>query len=500
MINSTETFFSLMPLAAVLVSLLAAILIVVSDRRPNVREAWTILAAIAKFGIVLSMLPPVLQGRYPEVTLFAISPGIALALRVDSLGIIYGLSASALWILTSFFSIGYVRGISEHKQTRYFASFAICLSATMGIAFAANLLTFFIFYEVLTIATYPLVIHKETPQAIGAGRKYLAYLLTGGLALLLAVALTYQISGSVDFHPGGFLSMEMGQGKLMLLSFLFLIGFGMKSAVMPLHSWLPSAMVAPTPVSALLHAVAVVKAGVFGFVRGIGFVIGPELLQQIGAANILAGLAAATIVLASLLAMRQDNLKLRLAYSTVAHLSYIVLGITLLSSSSWSGGILHIVNHAVMKITLFFCAGAIYVKTHCENISDLNGIARQMPITMWAFTVAAIGIAGVPPIAGFISKWYLVQGTLDTGQWIFGAVLLLSSLLSAGYLFPIVRRALFVPSGKFIEFGEASPLMVVPLVITALLSLLLGLFPDQIVHLYQLASSVAVSVMNGGGR
>lgn len=493
-----ETYFSLMPLVAVLVSLLAAILIVLSSRWPNVRESWTIIAALAKFAITLSMLPSVLAGKYPEVSLFTISPGISLALRVDSAGIIFGLSASALWILTSFFSIGYVRGLSEHKQTRYFASFAVCLSATVGIAFAANLLTFVIFYEVLTIATYPLVIHKETPEAIAAGRKYLAYLLTGGVVLLVALAFTHQIAGSVDFRSGGFLSLQVGQNRLMMLFVLFMVGFGVKSALMPLHSWLPSAMIAPTPVSALLHAVAVVKAGVFGFVRLTGFVMGPELLQQIGALNLLAGFAGATIVLASLLAFRQDNLKLRLAYSTVAQLSYIILGLALLSPSAWSGGLLHIVNHAVMKITLFFCAGAIYVKTQRENVSDLNGIGRQMPLTMGAFALASIGLSGVPPIAGFISKWYLIQGTLETGQVVLAAVLLLSGLLNAGYLFPVFIRAFFTPSHRFSKYGEASPLMVIPLVLTAVLSLFLGLFPDKIFHLYQLASNVASGIFGGG--
>lgn len=493
-----ETYYSLKPLLAVLVSLLATVLIVIPGQRPNVRESWTIMAAIAKFGIVLSMLPSVLQGSYPEITLFAISPGISLALKVDSLGIIFGLSASLLWILTSFFSIGYVRGVPEHKQTRYFASFAVCLSATIGIAFAANLLTLVIFYEILTIATYPLVIHKETGEAIAAGRKYLVYLLTGGVALLLALAFTYQVSGSTDFRAGGILPAQVGKSSVMALFVLFLMSFGVKSAIMPLHSWLPAAMVAPTPVSALLHAVAVVKAGVFGFARAVGFVIGPGMLHDSGAADILAGLTAATILVASLIALRQNNLKMRLAYSTVSHLSYIVLGVTMLSPGAWVGGLLHIVNHAIMKITLFFCAGAIYVRTHRENVSELNGIGRQMPFTMGAFALASLGLAGIPPINGFVSKWYLVQGSLEVGQVIFAAIFLLSGLLNAGYLLSIVSRAFFTRSDKFVKFGEASPLMVIPLVLTAIFSLLLGLFPDRFPYFYQLAYRVASSVLGGG--
>jgi multicomponent Na+:H+ antiporter subunit D len=493
-----ETFFSLKPLLAVLVSLLATFLIVIPRQRSNVRESWTILAAVAKFAIIFSMLPAVLQGSYPAINLFTISPGISLALKVDSLGILFGLSASALWILTSFYSIGYVRGVPEHKQTRYFASFAVCLSATIGIAFAANLLTLVIFYEILTIATYPLVIHKETSEAIAAGRKYLIYLLSGGVALLLALAFTYQVGGSVDFQAGGFLTKEVGKGAIITLFILFLTSFGVKSAIMPLHSWLPAAMAAPTPVSALLHAVAVVKAGVFGFARAVGFVIGPELLHWSGAANILAVLTAATILIASLIAIRKDNLKMRLAYSTVGHLSYIVLGITMLSPGAWLGGLLHIVNHAMMKITLFFCAGAIYVRTHCDSVSGMNGIGRQMPVTMGAFTLASLGLAGIPPINGFISKWYLIQGTLDAGQSFYAVVFLLSGLLNAGYLFSIVGRAFFMKSDKYVKFGEASPLMVVPLVITATLSVLFGLFPDQVAHFYSLALQVARDVLGGG--
>src|SRR3972149_502986 len=414
MAGPVESFFSFAPLAAVLISLLAAVLISLSSRRPNLRETWTIVAALCKFAVVGSMVPTVLAGLYPEINLFDIAPGISLALKADPLGLSFALSASLLWIFTSFYSIGYMRALKEHDQTRYFASFALCLSATMGIAFAANLMTFFIFYEVLTISTYPLVIHQESSAAISAGRKYLAFLLSGGVALLLAVGLTQRVAGTLNFTPGGFLSVSMGQAELLTLFVLFLVGVGGKSGLMPLHSWLPTAMIAPTPVSALLHAVAVVKAGVFGFVRVVGFVFGPVLFHDIGAGNVLAAMAGITIILSSLLAMRQDNLKRRLAYSTVGHLSYILLGIALLSPSAWLGGLLHIVNHAAMKITLFFCAGAIYAKTHFEKVSELDGIGRRMPITMGAFALASIGLVGMPPINGFISKWFLGEGMVGT--------------------------------------------------------------------------------------
>lgn len=495
-----ETIPSLKPLLAVLVSLAAAVLIGLSSRRPNLREFWTLAAAVAKFAVVASMLPIVLNGQNLGLILWSISPGITLELQVDPLGIFFGLVASGLWIFTSLYSIGYMRGLNEHHQTRYFVSFAVCLSATMGIAFSANLLTFLLFYEILTIATYPLVIHKETEEAITAGRKYLAYTLTAGVVLIAATAWAYQLSGTVSFRPGGFLSTQMGSpGQLMLLFALFIAGCGVKASLMPLHSWLPSAMVAPTPVSALLHAVAVVKAGVFGILRIVGYVFGPDLLRELGIWNALAAVAGFTLVTASLLALAQDNLKRRLAYSTVGHLSYIVLGGALLTSSSWTGGLLHLVNHATMKITLFFCAGAIYVKTHRENISELDGIGRQMPVTMAAFAVASMGLAGLPPINGFISKWYLSLGSLEADRAGFLALLVLSGLLNAGYFFPIVHRAFFRSSNLVRSRDEASPFMVVPLCLTALLSLALGLMPDSLLHFYRLATETTMSVLGRGG-
>jgi multicomponent Na+:H+ antiporter subunit D len=466
---------ALLLVAAVSVSLVAAALIAASSRRPNLRETWTLVAAVVKLGVVLALLPAVLRGAEPEVTLFPIAQGVTFTLRADPAGMVFALSAAALWLLTSIYSIGYVRGLDEHRQTRYFAAFALCLSATIGLAFAANLFTFFVFYELLTAATYPLVAHKESPEAIAAGRKYLGYLLTGGVALLLAVVVSHVLAPGVGFTAGGYLAGTVGPTGLVLLFALFILGFGTKSAVMPLHAWLPTAMIAPTPVSALLHAVAVVKAGVFGFARAIGYVVGPETLWDAGASVLLATLAAVTIVVASLVAFRQDNLKRRLAYSTIAHLSLIVVGLCLVTASAWNGALLHIVNHAALKITLFFCAGAIYVRAHVEQISQMDGIGRQMPVTMAAFGVASLGLAGVPPLGGFVSKWFLGLGAIEAGDLLLAGILLGSGLLTAGYLLPIVFRAFFRPSARFTRYGEASAFMVVPLALTALAALLLGL-------------------------
>lgn len=493
-----DIYTSIIPLFAILVSLFVIPLIVICSKKPNLREFWTIAAGIVKFGLVLSLLPGALQNRTAAINLFEIAPNIQLALKADAFGVFFAIIASGLWIFTSFYSIGYMRGLKEHKQTRYFSYFAVCLSSTIGIAFAANLITFIIFYEILTIATYPLVIHKETEMAIKAGRKYLAYTLTAGVFLIAASAWTFQIKGNLDFVPGGLLQgISLTAGIVVPLFFLFLAGVGVKASIMPFHSWLPAAMAAPTPVSALLHAVAVVKSGVFGVVRITTFVFGPGLMKQFRLDTILIVFASVTILVGSLMALKQDNLKKRLAYSTIAHLSYIVLGAGLVGSTALIGGMLHIAFHATMKITLFFCAGAIYVNLHRENISELNGIGKVMPWTMGAFTVASIGLAGIPPVNGFISKWYLGAGAIESGHNIIVLVLVLSGILNAAYFFPIVQRAFFRRGKDLKDHKEASPFMVVPLVITAALSILFGIFPDLFFKFFKLAARAAYSIFGG---
>jgi len=496
--NVAEVYSSSIPFYAVFVSLIAVPLILLSSRFPNLREFWTIAASFLKFALVFTLLPDALHDRVAECRILEITPGIDLALKTDAFGVFFALIASGLWIFTSFYSIGYVRGLNEQKQTRYFASFAICLSATMGIAFSANLITFIVFYEILTVATYPLVIHKETPVAISAGRKYLLYTLSAGVLLIAAAGWTYSLIGTLDFQPGGMFGESAISGEAMKgLFLLFLGGVGVKASIMPIHSWLPTAMAAPTPVSALLHAVAVVKSGVFGVFRVVGFVFGPDVMAAHGLDIILLILSGITIIMASLLAFNEDNLKRRLAYSTVGHLSYIVMGAALLSANSFTGGILHIATHATMKITLFFCAGAIYVNVHKENISDLDGVGKAMPWTMGAFTVGAIGLAGIPPVDGFISKWYLGAGALESGEIIALMILVISGLLNAGYLFPIVHRAFFRSSKNFDGHGEAHPFMVVPLIVTAMASLLFGLAPNLFFQFYDLAVKISQSVIGG---
>lgn len=489
---------NLIPLMAILVSLVAVVPILLSSSHPNLRETWTILAGLIKFGLVLTLLPGAINGDVVEYELLEILPGVPLLLKADPLGVFFAIIASGLWIFTSFYSIGYVRGAGEHKQTRYFASFAVCLSATIGIAFSGNLITFIVFYEMLTLATYPLVIHNEKENAKQAGRKYLGYTLTAGLLLIAATALVYHYTGSVEFVPGGlFGDVELPHTSMLIIFILFLGAVGVKAGIMPLHGWLPAAMAAPTPVSALLHAVAVVKSGVFAVIRVVGFIFGTEVMGNYGLNEILIVLSGTTIIVASLIAFAQDNLKRRLAYSTVGHLSYIVLGVALLTPLGMQGSLMHIAAHATMKITLFFVAGAIYVNLHRTEISQLNGIAKVMPWTMGAFTIGALGLAGVPPINGFLSKWYLALGSLEGDMVLPVVILVLSGLLNIGYFFPIIHRAYFRKGEGLEKYGEASPFMVIPIVITAALSLLFGIFPNLFFSFFELASSIASSLFIG---
>ncbi len=473
-----DTIVSIRPLMAVLVSAAGALLVLLSGGNRNLREGWTFAAGVVKFLIVVSMLPAVLDGRTFGLTISTVLPGLDIALRVDPLGILFALTASVLWIITSVYSVGYMRTLHEHDQTRYFACFSVALSGAIGLAFSANLFTFFIFYEIITFATYPLVAHHGDEAARRGGAKYLTYLVGASKLMLIGgMAIIWNQAGSLDFVRGGLLGAVEPNGMLVLAFFLCLFGLA-KAAVMPMHSWLPSAMVAPTPVSALLHAVAVVKAGVFGVVRVVLFVFGPWTMRSLGLDAWGIALALLTIVLASVMALAQENLKARLAYSTVSQLSYVVLGACLLTPAAVTGGMLHIAVHAFAKITLFFCAGAIFVATGKTEIGQLQGLGRRMPWTMGAFTVASLAMIGVPPLSGFVSKWYLVTGAAADPLALLALVS--STLLNAAYFAPIVYRAWFgaLPEGEVEGRGEAPALMVVPLVATAAATIVIGFWPD----------------------
>ena len=492
-----ETIGSIRPLLAILVSVLVIPLLVALRRAPNQREMCTLGAATLKFLIVASMVPLVLDGTRLEFTLAEPVTGFPLQLRVDALGMLFALVSSFLWIVTSVYSIGYMRGLREHDQTRYYSFFALSLSATVGVAFSANLLTLYLFYEMLTLSTYPLVTHHQDQEARSAGRKYLLFILGSSIAMVLpAMLFIASHTGTLEFSAGGILKESITPQATTVLVLLFVFGFA-KAAVMPFHAWLPAAMVAPTPVSALLHAVAVVKVGVFSVVRMITGIFGTEWLETLELSTLICGIAAVTVIVSSLIALSQDGLKRRLAFSTIGQLSYIVLGVALLSGNGMVGGLLHIAMHAFGKITLFFCAGAIYVATGVTKISQMVGIGRRLPLTMTAFFIGALSVIGLPPCGGFISKWHLVLGTVEAEQYLMLAVLLVSSLLNAAYFLPIVYRAFFCSPAESMFSGplaEAPTWCLVPPLLTAILSLALFFYPQPFLRLARLA----VQTVSGG--
>lgn len=470
---------------AVLVPLIGTLLIVLAGRRPNLRETVTLVTAVTLFGVVLRILWSLTRDEIIEVTLIEMLPGLSIALHTEPLSILFALVASGLWVVTSVYSIGYMRGNNEQHQTRFYACFAIALSAAMGVAFSANLLTLFVFYEVLTLSTYPLVAHKGDAAAKRGARTYLGILLATSIGLMLpAIIWTWSVAGTLDFTPGGVLAGRLTGGLATVLLLLFVLGIG-KAAVMPMHRWLPAAMVAPTPVSALLHAVAVVKAGVFAITKIVIYIFGLDFLVDVPEERLLVYLVGFTIIAASVVALRQNNLKRMLAYSTISQLSYIVLAALVLTPLAEIGAAVHIVAHAFGKITLFFAAGAIYVASKKTEITQLSGIGRRMPWTMGAFAIGGLSMVGVPPTAGFVSKWYMIAGAFENDNYFVLAVLVVATALNAAYFLPIIFRAFFetenVPPKQ--EHGEAPWPMVAALTTTAALVLLFFVFNGPVVDL-----------------
>ena len=483
-----ESIVSIKPVLAMAVSAAAALLIIYARKNPNLRESFSIGAGVIKFLIVISMAPTVLAGGAIEYTLVTIYPGVSISFKVDALGLMFAGTASFLWILASLYSIGYMRGNNEKSQTRFYTCFAIALSSTMGVAFASNIFTLFLFYEILSVSTYPLVMHKETKEAWEGGKMYVIYLVGASKSFFLAaMILTYMLTGTLDFARGGMFEGISGSTMLTAIYILYILGIA-KAGIMPLHNWLPAAMVAPTPVSALLHAVAVVKVGVFSVLRIIFDVFGVDLMHQLHLGFGTAVVVSFTILLASTYALTQDNLKIRLAYSTVSQLSYVILGAALLTKSGMTGGVMHVAVHAFSKITLFFCAGAIYVASHKTLVSELNGIAKKMPYTMTAFAIGALSMIGVPPVAGFISKWYLLLGTLEADQMLFLFVLLTSTMLNAAYFLPILNAAFFkdLPPGETAERQEAPLPAVIALCVTATGAVMMFFAPSVFLDLTNL--------------
>ena len=466
--------------------LLAALAIWFVGNSPNQRDAVTLSTAGALFLVGLAILPLVLADLPVGLELLAPVPGLKIAFAVEPLGMIFAGVASFLWIVNSIFSIGYMRGNKEPRQTRFYVCFAIAIGATMGLAFAENLFTLFICYEILTLSTYPLVAHHKNDDARRAGRTYLGILLGSSIILFLpAIIATWVFTDTLSFATDGIMTGKVPHviGSVLLLLYIYGIG---KAALMPIHRWLPAAMVAPTPVSALLHAVAVVKAGVFTIVKVAVYIFGLDYLRELALADIALYLAGFTIIVASIVALRQDNLKRRLAYSTVSQLSYVILAALILSPLSTMGAALHIAVHAFGKITLFMAAGAIYTAAHKINVSQLDGIGKRMPWTMGAFTIGALSMIGLPPAGGFLSKWYILLGALEAEQMFALAVIVGSTLLNAAYFLPIVYAAFLKPEttdAQDHEHGEAPLPIVMALVITASATILLFFFPDLALHL-----------------
>jgi multicomponent Na+:H+ antiporter subunit D len=456
----------------------------ISDRHKGLRTALNMGGVTLKLILIGIMIAGLVRDQSYLFRL-PLLPGMDLVLHADTMSVLIVALSGVLWFVTTLYAIAYLED-SPQPRSRFFGFFSLCVSATIGIALSGNLITFLIFYELLTLSTYPLVVHRGTPNSMRAGKIYLAYTLTGGAFLLIGVAWLRAIAGPLEFVQGGILSAWPAEyhSAFRAIFFFLIAGLGVKAAIVPLHGWLPNAMVAPAPVSALLHAVAVVKAGAFGIVRVVYDVFGIEFAAQLGLLAPMAAVAAVTIIYGSVRALSQDNLKKRLAFSTVSQVSYITLGAGILGPIATIGGVVHLVHQGLMKITLFFCAGNLAESIGVHRVSEMNGVGRRMPLTMAAFTVGALGMIGVPPIAGFVSKWYLGTGGMAAGaDWVIG-VLAASSLLNAMYFLPILHRVWFrEPDGKWARTGashrlETHWMLLMPPVLTALLSLLAGLLAD----------------------
>lgn len=480
---------------AMAVPLLASGLILGTERWPRLRDTLVVSGALALLGVVWALFFAFREGARPRLELAEPLPGLALALELEPLGVLFAVVAGTLYAVTAVYAVGYMRANEEHRQGPFHAWFALALAATMGIALSANLFALFLFYEVLTLATWPLVAHHGDEKARKGGRTYLTVLLTSSVGLfLLALVWTWQAAGTLAFTPGGILAGRVEGLSLALLLGLYLFGVG-KAAVMPVHRWLPAAMVAPTPVSALLHAVAVVKAGVFTLLKIVVYIFGAEWLLSQPPASWGVYVAAFTVVAASVVALRQDDLKRRLAYSTVSQLGYVVMAALVLVPISLVGAALHIAAHAVGKITLFFAAGAIHTAAHKTRVSELGGIGWRMPWTLGAFAVASLSLVGVPPTVGFLSKWYMLLGAWEAALWTVLAVLTASTLLNTAYFLPIVHAAFFRKEepvhGEVPHHGEAPAMVVAPLVLTAALTVVLFLFPGLPLTLAQAMAGMA---------
>jgi multicomponent Na+:H+ antiporter subunit D len=471
-------------LIALLIPLIGTLGVMFKGDNENVREGISCFASILLLIVVGSMVPDVLSGKTLMFHMFTILPGVTITLRADPMSMIFAIVSSSLWTIAVFYSLGYMRGLKEHAQTRFNACFALSIFGAIGVAFSDNLFTMYLFYEIVSICTYPLVAHHQDDEGYKGARKYIIYLTTTAKAFLLpAMILIYVLTGTLDFAPNistGIFPSGVNETLVIMLYIFCIFGFA-KNGIMPFHHWLPGAMVAPTPVSALLHAVAVVKVGVFCTTRVMLYTFGTDIMNVLNLGIPTAYFVSITILAASIIALSKDNLKARLAYSTVSQLSYIILGVALLTNPGIQGGLIHIVNHGFAKITLFFCAGAIYVATRKKNISEMDGLGKTMPFTFGAFAIASLSMIGAPPVGGFITKWYLLIGSVEAHQLGIMLILIASTVLNAAYFVPITYRAFYGkrPAGEpFTGIKEAPLAMLIPILIACTISVLLGIFPN----------------------
>jgi multicomponent Na+:H+ antiporter subunit D len=471
-------------LIALLIPLIGTLGVMIRGKEENVREGISSISSIILFCVVLSLIPDILAGRILECRLFTILPGVTITLRADAMSMIFAIVASSLWTIAVFYSMGYMRGLKEHAQTRFNACFALAIFGAIGVAFSDNLFTMYLFYEIVSICTYPLVAHHQDEEGYSGGRKYIIYLTTTAKGFLLpAMILIYVLTGTLDFTTDiryGIFSPDLDKWLVIMLYVFCLFGFA-KNGIMPFHHWLPGAMVAPTPVSALLHAVAVVKVGVFCTTRVMLNTFGLDTMTNFNLGIPTAYFVGFTVLAASIIALSKDNLKSRLAYSTVSQLSYIIMGVALLTDDGIKGGLIHIVNHGFSKITLFFCAGAIYVAAHKKYISEMEGLGKTMPFTFSAFAIASLSMIGAPPVAGFVTKWSLLVGSIQAHQIGILLILIASTMLNAAYFAPVTYKAFFGkrPEGEPYQGIKEAPLaMLIPILIACTISVLLGIFPN----------------------
>lgn len=475
------------------VPLLAAFVAAIIPYR-NVRDPLVILISTALPFFIYKIHGNFIAGVTQEWRLFEVASAIAMHFKIEALGLLFASILAVLWVISLIYSVGYMRGNHEGNLCRFFAFFNLSIFAALGVAFAGNLLTLFIFYELLTFATYPLVAHHRTEKSRKAGRVYLGVLVgTSMLFFLPAIIFTYNIAGTLDFTAGGILLDKIPPIATMLLFGLFILGIA-KAALMPLHKWLPAAMVAEAPVSALLHAVAVVKAGVFSIIKITVYIFGIDNLAKISAdmgdyGDWVLYIAGFTVIAAGVVALTKDNLKLRLAYSTISQLAYVVLMIGLFSYKGVVAAAVQVVSHAFGKFVMFASVGAVYTKTHKKKASEIAGVGKFMPLTMACFAVAALSLIGLPPTVGFFTKWYIFDGAIAAEQYAIIGVIAISTMLNAAYFLPVIYNAFFekekITSETLLskKYCASQGLMDVAILLAASAVVLLFLCPDKMLEL-----------------